>query len=177
MKKIFMSLPGRRPKQSILSEIASQKILVHKGLALVAMTLVCVFVFTGCKLGAKENRACYKEQCYKLELAMTQEQKSKGLQHRDQLDKKRGMLFFMNNKGSPKFWMKETFIPLDIIWLDDLGTITYIEHSAFPCEKDPCPMYGPNFPAGYVLEINSGEASRLDMRLGERIVLQLGNVR
>jgi uncharacterized membrane protein (UPF0127 family) len=139
--------------------------------------ILAAVILTGCRVGHKENRACYKAQCYTLELAVTVEQKAKGLQQRDQLGQDQGMLFFMNNQAAQKFWMKETLIPLDMIWLDDFGTIAYIEHAAVPCEKDPCATYGPNFPASYVLEINSGEAARLDMHLGERIVLNLNNVK
>ncbi|MCC6758558.1 MAG: DUF192 domain-containing protein [Candidatus Omnitrophica bacterium] len=142
-----------------------------------ALFVVLAVLLSGCHIGPRENRACYKEQCYKLELAMTEEQKARGLQHRDQLGKDQGMLFFMKPDVAPKFWMRETLIPLDMIWMDDMGKISYIEHAAVPCEKDPCPTYGPNFPAGYVLEINGGEASRLDMHLGERIVLELKNVK
>ena len=147
-----------------------------KNLKLSYLVLAAVVVMAGCGAGQSSNRACYKAQCYKLEIAMSEKQKSQGLQHRDHLDKDTGMLFFMRGVKTPKFWMKETLIPLDIIWLDEEGKIFYIEHAAVPCEKDPCPTYGPNASAAYVLEVNSGEASRLDMRLGERIDLQLNDV-
>lgn len=141
------------------------------------MMFFCVLVFSGCHLVSRENRACYKDQCYKIELAITMEQKAKGLQNRDSLEKDRGMLFLMDNSITQKFWMKETLIPLDMIWMDDLGKILYIEQAAVSCEKDPCPTYGPDFPAGYVLELNAGEAARLDMHRGDRIVLDLKNVK
>ncbi len=138
-----------------------------------SMTLVCLVVLTGCNAQAKENKACYKRTCYVVELAISDEQKIKGLQKRDYLDKDRGMLFVLSGNAPQKFWMKETLIPLDMLWLDFDGKIIHIEHAAAPCEKDPCPSYGPNQSAFYVLEINATQAAAQDMRVGERISLEL----
>ncbi len=133
----------------------------------------CVWFISGCNAQAKENKACYKNHCYVVELAISDEEKMRGLQNRDHLDKDKGMLFALSGKASQKFWMKETLIPLDMLWLDFDGKIIYIEHAAAPCEKDPCPSYGPNQSAFYVLEINATQAAAHDMRVGERISLEL----
>lgn len=145
----------------------------------VVVFIVCsVFVFAGgCRARAKENHACYKNHCYVVELAISEEQRIQGLQERDHLDKNSGMLFALDEQTPRKFWMKDTWIPLDMVWLDYMGKIIYIEHAAVPCEKDPCPTYGPNVPASYVLEINAGQAAQQDMRVGERITLVLRNVK
>ena len=141
-----------------------------------AMIAILVLIFSGCNQHAKENKACFKGNCYVVELAISDEERMKGLQNRDVLEKNKGMLFALVGNVPEKFWMKKTLIPLDILWLDYAGQIIFIEHAAVPCEKDPCPVYGPAVPASYVLEINAGEAARLDMRVGDRITLELKNV-
>lgn len=144
----------------------------------VVFFLSSIFVFVGgCRARAKENRACYDKQCYMIELAISEQQKTKGLQEREHLDKNAGMLFALDGRTVRKFWMKDTLIPLDMLWLDYTGKIIYIEHAAVACEKDPCPTYGPDVPASYVLEINAGQSAQRDMRVGERITLVLQNVK
>lgn len=144
----------------------------------VVLLLVPIFVYSGgCRSGEKENQACYKNQCYVVELAIFEDKRIKGLQERDHLDKNNGMLFALDGRAPHKFWMKDTWIALDMLWLDYTGKIIYIEHAAVPCEKDPCPTYGPNVPASYVLEINAGQAAQRDMQVGERITLVLKNVK
>ncbi len=143
---------------------------------LFAMAFLCA-LSAGCRILPKENQACYKSRCYCVEIAISDEEKAKGLQQRESLDKDKGMLFALSGERPQKFWMKDTLIPLDMLWLDYTGQIIYIEHDAVPCEKDPCSIYGPDVPASYVLEVNAGEASRLDMRVGERIILKLRAVK
>jgi uncharacterized membrane protein (UPF0127 family) len=108
-------------------------------------------------------------------LAISEQEKVKGLQDRDSLGKNSGMLFAFDGRDPHLFWMKKTLIPLDILWLDYAGQIIYIEHDATPCEKDPCPLFGPKTPSSYVLEINAGEAARLDMHVGERLDVHIPN--
>ncbi|MCB9757388.1 MAG: DUF192 domain-containing protein [Candidatus Omnitrophica bacterium] len=139
--------------------------------------LFSILLFSsGCRSREKENLACYKKQCYVIELAISEKERLKGLQEREYLDKNAGMLFALDGRTVRKFWMKDTLIPLDMLWLDYTGQILYIEHAAVPCEKDPCPTYGPDVPASYVLEISAGQAAQKDMRVGERITLVLKNV-
>lgn len=134
---------------------------------------LCVCFLGGCHGLNRGNRACFKKTCYGVELAISDEQKMKGLQNRGHLDKDKGMVFVLKGDAPEKFWMKKTLIPLDILWLDYDGKIIYIEHAAVPCEQDPCPAYGPAVAAFYVLEISGGEAATHDMRVGDRILLEL----
>lgn len=141
--------------------------------AALTLTIVYVNLFTGCNAQAKENKACFKNTCYVVELAISDEEKMKGLQNRDHLDKDKGMLFVLKGDVPQKFWMKKTLVTLDILWLDYDGKIIYIEHAAVPCEQDPCPTYGPAQAAFYALEINGGQAAAQDMRVGDRILIEL----
>lgn len=136
----------------------------------------CACFLGGCHAPVKQNKACFKNTCYVVELAISEEQKTKGLQKRETLDKDKGMLFVFDGHSSQKFWMKDTLIPLDMLWLDYDGKIIYIEHAVSPCEKDPCPVFGPNARASYVLEINAAQAAQHDMRVGDRVSLELKNV-
>lgn len=148
----------------------------RSGLIFFFCILTCLSVLAGCHSRPNENTVCYKKECYSVELAISDEEKMRGLQHRDRLAENHGMLFALDGRSPQKFWMKETLIPLDMIWMDYDGRIIYLEHDAVPCEKDPCPVYGPDVPASFVLELNAGEAARLDMRKGERINLDLKKI-
>lgn len=139
----------------------------------IVLFLLAILPLTGCGVFEKRNQACYKDHCYTIELAVTIEEKQKGLQRRDFLPKNSGMLFVLDDRSVPRFWMKDTFIPLDMVWLDYSGRILGVEHAVSPCEKDPCRTYSPSKPAAYMLEINAGEASRLDMRAGDRIDIRI----
>jgi len=73
------------------------------------------------------------------------------------------MLFVFPQSRQQSFWMKDTLIPLDMIWLDYKRRIIYIERDVPPCQSDPCPTYRPSTEAMYVLEVNAGlaEAQRI----------------
>lgn len=93
-----------------------------------------------------------------LEVASTPGTRARGLMFRDTLPRGRGMLFIFPSEEIQGFWMKNTLISLDLLWLDSTGRIVHIERSVPPCEADPCPTYTAPAPARYVLEIAGGEA-------------------
>lgn len=69
------------------------------------------------------------------------------------LSENQGMLFLFDNEDYYNFWMKDTLIPLDIIFINkDLRIVDIIQ--AVPCKKDPCKVYTPKNKAKYVLEVN-----------------------
>jgi uncharacterized membrane protein (UPF0127 family) len=102
---------------------------------------------------------------YSIELARTPEEQAQGLMFRESLAEKTGMLFLFSNRDVHHFWMKNTMIPLDMIWLDDAGKVIFVSADTPPCKADPCPSYGPDAPATSVLEIAGGKAA------GEKIVV------
>lgn len=71
----------------------------------------------------KIQKVCFNENCFTVELAQTDEQRQTGLMGREQLDKDKGMLFVYDEDGIYTFWMKNTLIPLDMIWIDSNGTV------------------------------------------------------
>ncbi|HEY6137626.1 MAG TPA: DUF192 domain-containing protein [Thermoanaerobaculia bacterium] len=95
-----------------------------------------------------------------VELATDEPTRSQGLMYRDQLAEDRGMLFFFPQSGEYPFWMKNTLIPLDMIWIDDQRRIVHVKSNVPPCKADPCPSYPPNANASYVLELAAGVAAK-----------------
>lgn len=89
--------------------------------------------------------------------------------YRRHLGRGMGMLFLFPESDYRAFWMKNTLIALDIIYLDSDRRIVYVHSQVPPCKGDPCPSYPSPVPAQYVLELDGGEALRLDMKLGERL--------
>lgn len=93
----------------------------------------------------------------KVELAQTPEEQQKGLMFREALGAKEGMLFIFDGNGPRSFWMKNTLIPLDMIFIAANKTVMNIE-TALPCDNDPCPTY--NGFGAYVLEVQGGFAEQ-----------------
>ena len=94
-----------------------------------------------------------------LELALTDKEKATGLMYRDKLAADHGMLFVFDADGAFSFWMKNTLIPLDIIWFDATGRVADVRAGADPCRADPCPKFSNRQPARAVLLVNAGYAA------------------
>lgn len=103
------------------------------------------------------------------ELAVTPAERERGLMFREKLEPDQGMLFVFEEEDLYSFWMKNTLIPLDIIWLNSHQQIVHIERDVPPCQHDPCPGYRPRQPALYVLELKGGQAEANGLQLYQRI--------
>jgi len=108
---------------------------------------------------------------YSAELAKTPEEQAQGLMFRESLPPRHGMLFLFPEPGVHKFWMKNTMIPLDMIWLDREGRVVFVSADTPPCKADPCPSYGPDAPASTVLEIAGGMAAKEGVKAGTLLKL------
>jgi uncharacterized protein len=109
---------------------------------------------------------------YEVEIARTPEETAQGLMFREDLPPRTGMIFLFTDKGAHHFWMKNTMIPLDIIWMDRAGNVLFVSSSTPPCKSDPCPTYGPDAAAPVVLEIAGGLAAKEGVRAGVSLKLQ-----
>ncbi len=109
-----------------------------------------------------------------VEIADTPEARERGLMFRRQLAPNEGMVFVWDAPGFYPFWMKNTLIPLDIIWLDDKGRVVSIASSVPPCKADPCPTYPPRGNASYVVEVVAGFAAAHGVKEGD--VLKLSGI-
>lgn len=108
------------------------------------------------------------------ELAATPQERSRGLMFRESLPKDRGMLFTFAEAQPWTFWMKNTKIPLDIIWMDGKKKIVHIERNVPICTRtdDGCPQYRPNDDAMFVLELVGGVAEALKLQKGVMLQFQ-----
>jgi uncharacterized membrane protein (UPF0127 family) len=130
----------------------------------IALILVLLFL-VGCM---PQNKVCFETNCFDVELAITQEQKSTGLMYRTSLQEDKGMLFIFDEESEYPFWMKDTLIPLDMIWINSNKEVVRIV-TAQPCE-DTCLSINPNKNAQYVLELNAGTANKIGLEIGDKLV-------
>ncbi len=105
------------------------------------------------------------------ELADTPQKRAEGLMYRTHLGSDRGMLFTFLEAQAWTFWMKNTKIPLDIIWLNEKKQIIHIEPNVPVCtnQDDSCPQYRPNHDALYVLELAGGRAESLKLQRDSKL--------
>ncbi len=101
-----------------------------------------------------------------LEVARTPEQISSGLMFREELPADRGMLFIYEPARAVRFWMRNVFLPLDMIFLRE-GEIIHIARSVPPCRGMVCPAYGPDAPVDRVIELRGGRAEELGLAVGD----------
>ncbi len=103
-----------------------------------------------------------------LELAITPQERSRGLSNRESLSPDGGMLFVFSQESTLSFWMKETLIPLDIMFLDQERRIVNI-HTMHPQPGVPTgqlTLYRSTSPAQYAVEVNAGLAAELELAPG-----------
>ena len=106
----------------------------------------------------------------KAEIADTPLKQAKGLMFRKSLPENEGMLFIFDKEDYYGFWMMNTSIPLDIIWISKDMEIAHIEKSVQPCGI-LCPVYKPKERAKYVLEVNAGFVDKNKVEVGHFIEL------
>jgi uncharacterized membrane protein (UPF0127 family) len=97
--------------------------------------------------------------------------KAKGLMGRDHLLPNAGMVFFYPSYEEECFWMKNTKIPLDIIFLKD-GTVTRVYKNAEPCITDICRVYPSKGVVNQVIEVNAGFCKKYKIKKGSAIWVQ-----
>jgi uncharacterized membrane protein (UPF0127 family) len=107
-----------------------------------------------------------------VEIADTPESRQRGLMFREHLAANEGMVFLFDESGFYPFWMKNTLIPLDMIWLDEQKRVVSVAHSVPPCKADPCPNFSPTGNAIYVVEVASGFAKKHGVKEGDQLVFK-----
>lgn len=118
----------------------------------------------------REHRpVCIRGVCFEAEIAVTEAERARGLMHRDALPRDRGMLFVFPEVGQHRFWMKNTRIELDIVFIGPDRRIVGISHRVQPCREDPCETYGPAGEVAYALEIAGGLAREKSFAAGDLV--------
>ncbi|MBB3342884.1 DUF192 domain-containing protein [Luteimonas sp. RC10] len=109
---------------------------------------------------------------YQVEIATTDEARARGLMFRDVLEQGHGMLFVHETEAPQAYWMKNTHIPLDILYFDNERRLVSQQRDVPPCSAgNRCPSYPSEGPARFVLELNAGEAQRIGLRDGAVLTL------
>lgn len=108
-----------------------------------------------------------------VEVADDDAERARGLMFRDAMPRGHGMLFLHEREEPQAYWMKNTRIPLDILYFDARRRLVSQQRDVPPCSAgDRCPAYPSAAPARYVLELNAGEAAR--MKLADGMELRFG---
>ncbi|MBM3649470.1 MAG: DUF192 domain-containing protein [Alphaproteobacteria bacterium] len=103
---------------------------------------------------------------FDVELALNDAERSRGLMFREKLGPYDGMLFDFHQEAPVSFWMKNTLIPLDMLFIAADGTIRHIHANAVPLSTEAIPS---QFPVRAVLEINGGSAKLLGIKPGDKV--------
>lgn len=106
-----------------------------------------------------------------VEIADNDRERQRGLMFRESLDENSGMLFIFDKEQQVSFWMKNTKIPLDMIFVSANGTIVEIKENVQPCLLDTCPIYPSQYPVKYVIEVNAGFSRKNNIQIGNFIKL------
>jgi uncharacterized membrane protein (UPF0127 family) len=101
-----------------------------------------------------------------VQVADTDSRRQTGLMFRKSMPETEGMLFIFQETRFVSFWMKNTFIPLDLLFVDDDGTVTSIARDTTPFSLEPIPS---EKPSRAVLEINAGASDRLGIDVGDHL--------
>ena len=131
-----------------------------------ALGLLAGAALAECRADIADLRGPWGQARFTVEIADTPETQARGLMHRESLPRAAGMLFLYDGPRRVAFWMRNTLIPLDMIFMDATGTVTRVHHEAVPLDETPIDG-GPDVLA--VLEINGGLARRLGIDVGTQM--------
>lgn len=136
--------------------------------------VLAMLVLAACKAGEPYVEVAGER--FIVEIAADEATRAQGLMFRDEMADDRGMFFIFPDQRPRSFWMKNTRIPLDIIYLDRDLRVVSISADTPPCRSRSgrCPNYPSSGPAQYVLEVNAGRAAELGLEPGDRV--EVGNV-
>lgn len=154
-----------------------KKILIAYGVLVVVVVILAFAKFNGTNLipsfGVSKASVTINNTKYSVEVANDDKTRQIGLSGKKSLDQNKGMLFVFPKKDKYGFWMKNTLIPLDMIFIND-DKVVHIVKNAKP-EKEvegALPIYTTPNEANYVLEVNAGEADKNKFKNGDKVVLE-----
>ncbi len=137
---------------------------------LLALAGYLLSIASGCAQLNESPWAEVKGKRYAVELADTPESREHGLMFRRELAPDAGMLFIHDDVEPLAYWMKNTYIPLDILYFDQDKRLVSAQLGVLPCGRQPqCPIYPSAGPAKYVLELNAGQAADLGLKRGDEL--------
>ena len=135
-----------------------------------ALSLVVIVAFAGAArsdgLEALQIATATGTHDFQVEIARDEASRARGLMDRRFMPADHGMLFEFDREAPESFWMKDTYIPLDMIFISRAGVVTNIAANAEPLSERAIPS-GP--PCMAVLELNGGAAARIGLKVGDRL--------
>jgi len=124
---------------------------------------------------ARSQSLCLKDHLFIADMALTQEEKLKGLMGRESLSDTDAMLFAQNAPQRTSFWMKNMLMSIDIIYFDSNFKLLKLFSEVPPCEKKPCKRYvSDSDKVKYILEIRSGLAKELNLVKADLLKIHFG---
>lgn len=143
--------------------------LIKIGLAVIGLLALAGLIGYFMIFHNQKAKVCFNDFCWRVEVANNRFTAAKGLMFRKSLAENEAMLFVFAQEGIYPFWMKDTLIPLDIIWLDKDKKVVQIIKNAQPCGSEKCEVYPNQQLAQYVLEINAGTADEIGLDTGSEL--------
>ena len=132
----------------------------------IALAAMPGIVAAECALDRVELRGEFGQAQFRVEVADDPQERSLGLMHRESMPQGAGMLFVYPVEEEVGFWMENTLIPLDMIFMDAAGTVVKVHENAVPLDRT---VIRSDFPTQYVLEINGGLAGLLGITPGAEL--------
>ena len=136
----------------------------------VVRLLACIVFFAACmhETPTLVIHATSGDYRVTVEVAKRLADQARGLMYRQYLEKNSGMLFIFQKEEFQSFWMENTLIPLDMLFISSERVIVDIT-TMQPCNVDPCPSYTSKQPAQYCLEVNAGYVCSHEIKIGDTI--------
>jgi uncharacterized protein len=153
---------GTRPAQLVLG----RRLLLAAPAALMAGAALAQSSEITFKKSSLVVVTASREIKFEVELALNDAERSRGLMYREKLGPYDGMLFDFYQDAPVSFWMKNTLIPLDMVFIASDGTIKHVHANAVPLSTEAVPS---QFPVRAVLEINGGSARLLGIKPGDKV--------
>ena len=145
------------------------KITQYKIYAVLSLVLIILLSFVFFFERKTTREIVINNKTITAEVADTFPKRARGLMFREYLGESEGMLFIFDNEDFHTFWMLNTKIPLDIIWINKEKKIVHIERDVKPCEES-CPKYVPSEKALYVLEMNANYTVENKISLSDKVL-------
>ena len=135
--------------------------------------LPLIFLLAGCP--KINDTVTIKGTRFTVEVVDDDQSRAMGLMYRKSMDDDAGMLFIFEDAQPRAFWMKNTLIPLDILYFDQNRRLVSISANTPPCKNTTtrCPSYPSGKPTKYVLEINAGLSEQHGFEPGDELIMEL----
>jgi uncharacterized membrane protein (UPF0127 family) len=137
-----------------------------------ALVLIFWLFLISARAADNPKKICFKDSCVLIEISDTEVSRARGLMFRDFLAQDSGMLFVFPSEDIYSFWMKNTLIDLDMIWLNKDLRVVDIKTFVPACKNPECPSYTPKANAKFVLELNAGLADFYKIKINDKAYLK-----